>query len=93
MFKRELVNWRRQIGKGFTLIEIVIVITILGIIIAIAIPRFIANDRSDMNPLQQMNKNNAIQYEEGSKMEPGVYQIWVEECNKFITITVSDVGG
>ena len=89
MFKRELINWRKQIGKGFTLIEIVIVIAMLGIIIAIAIPRLVSNDRSDMNPLQQMNKPSIEVHE----LEPGTYEIYLKECDKFLEITVKDAGG
>ncbi len=88
----EFINYRRS-GGGFTLLEIMIVVAMLGIIIAIAIPRFIAKDRSDMNPLQQMNKTVTTQDQEGFMLEPGVYEIWLKDCNKFIKIKVSDVGG
>ncbi len=80
--------------RGFTLIEIIIVITMLGIIVAIAVPRMVANDRKDMNPLQQLNKTTVTTGDqEGFMLEPGVYEIWLKDCNKFIKIKVSDVGG
>ncbi len=38
--------------NGFTLIEMIIVITILGVICAIAIPQFMDNKNKKMNPLE-----------------------------------------
>lgn len=81
--------------RGFTLIEIVIVITILGIIAAIVIPQIVGErEKDNKRTMNLLKKTTQVQpYKEDSQMEPGVYQIWVEECGKFITITISDSGG
>jgi len=94
MWKKFKKGW-----SGFTLVEIMIVIAMLGIITAIAIPRLVSNDRTDMNPLQQLN-NDKMNYQssdtsshEINQLGPRTYEVWVKECNKFIKITISDVGG
>ena len=90
--------------RGFTLIEIIIVITMLGIIVAIAVPRMVANDRKDMNPLQQLNQSNdKMNYQSNDlninsvisdtspelwKLPVGHYRIEID--NKIITVTIKE---
>jgi prepilin-type N-terminal cleavage/methylation domain-containing protein len=75
-------------NKGFTLIEIMIVITVLGIIVAITIPRIV--DKKNKNQLQQQPKtvieNQINKLKESS---PGVYKIKLDD-GKVITITITE---
>ncbi len=71
-----MLNWinRKMKRKGFTLIEMVIVIAILGILIAIAVPRFAgfrdrAQDSADKATAATIGKAAELYYAtEGGKL-------------------------
>ena len=79
--------------KGFTFIEIMIVIVIISILAAITIPRLeLKGEKRRMNPLQ---KQNVINDDSTTihELEPGVYEIWLKDVNKYIKISIEDAGG
>ncbi|MBM2805981.1 MAG: pilus assembly protein [Deltaproteobacteria bacterium] len=64
-------NWRRQ--RGFTLIEILIVIAIIGILATIAIPQFISYRTRSVDAQMQSDLRNAAVAMEGYFAANGVY--------------------
>jgi type IV pilus assembly protein PilA len=64
---------KRLNSSGFTLIELMIVIAILGILVAIAIPQFSIQRTKSFNAAAQADLRNAVTAQEGYFMDHGTY--------------------
>ncbi|MBN1903798.1 MAG: prepilin-type N-terminal cleavage/methylation domain-containing protein [Deltaproteobacteria bacterium] len=87
-----------QLDKGFTLIEIMIVIAIIGILAAIAIPQFSAYRIKSYNSIAVSDLRNAAAAQEAYFIEHKSYANSIEELAKkpdFYTSpgVVMNVGG
>ena len=64
---------RNRKSKGFTLIELMIVVAIIGILAAIAIPNFLNMRKKAMSTEAKSNLGNLRTMEEAYRMEYGSY--------------------
>jgi len=76
----------RKNQKGFTLIELMIVIAIIGILAAIAIPQFSRYRQRSYNSSAESDLRNAVTAQEGYYVDESTY------CNTEATITGSTWG-
>lgn len=66
-------NFEKSTEKGFTLIELMIVIAIIGILAAIAIPQFSAYRTRSYNAIAQSDLKNAATAEEAYYVDHEMY--------------------
>ena len=86
--------------KGFTLIELMIVIAIIGILAAIAIPNFVSYRQRSYNSAAQSDLKNAVTAQEAYYVDEDVYSEyatltsggWVQTAKVDFTATGSQTG-
>ena len=86
--------------KGFTLIELMIVIAIIGILAAIAIPNFVSYRQRSYNSAAQSDLKNAVTAQEAYYVDEDVYSEyatltaggWVQTAKVTFEATGSQTG-
>ncbi len=73
----------RKSDKGFTLIELMIVIAIIGILAAIAIPQFTAYRQRSYNASAQADLRNAITAQEAWFVDNAIYCTTAADLNSY----------
>ena len=69
----DLITYRRRTQRGFTLVELLIVVIILGILAAVAIPQFTSSTQDTKISALDTNLSNMRAAVELYKYEHGVY--------------------
>ncbi len=78
---------KKNNNKGFTLVEIMIVVAIIGLLAAIAIPSFVKN----RNLAQQNRCINNLRMIDGAKQQAAVEMGWVDTTDAGSTANASNV--
>ena len=91
--------YKKRGQKGFTLIELMIVITIISILTAIAIPQFLAYRTRGLSTSTNSAMRNAFTAataffddSPGGKLTPAIIQTYGYQAEPHITITISGAG-
>ena len=93
-----LIKMMDKDSKGFTLIELMIVIAIIGILAAIAIPQFSAYRKRGYNSAAQSDLKNAITAQEGYFVDNQTYATSTSDLTSYgyqqsANVTVSITAG
>lgn len=78
---------RRKTGQGFTLIELLVVVAIIGILCAIAIPRFSEYRNRALNALVAHDARNAASAQEAYFIDNNSY---AADCGSLPGFTLSE---
>ena len=71
----ERTELRKRPGEGFTLIELMVVVLIMGILMAIAVPTFLSTRTSANNSSAESNATNALTNEKAYFSSNGTFEI------------------
>ena len=88
---------QRRSEAGFTLVELLVVVVIVGIIAAIAIPTFLDQRAGAQNAAAQSDLRNAATAQEAYYLQEGSYSSSIEELPGFnntdgVTISATSAG-
>lgn len=79
--------------KGFTLIEVIIVLSLITIFSAIAVPSFAQNERRELRQAASIIKHDIRYAQRMSLITAREYQVWIEEQYNRYIVSIPILGG